>query len=399
ANGVFISGVEIAATAFSNLLADTPVKPIGLSYYVLVILLWGMIAGIFCRLSHIGVAALGSIGLCAIYIVGAKYQFTAHYVWYPIAVPLFLQSPLAFFGAVVWNYVDAKKERVNIQKAFEHYLPKDVVAQLARDVAHIRTGGQVVYGVCLFTDAQHYTALSETMDPHELGKFMNRYYETMFRPVKRHGGFVSGVIGDSMLALWVAARSEAKLKNNACMAAVDINRELDLFEGVPGAGNLKTRIGLHCGEILLGHVGALDHYEYTPMGDIVNTASRIETLNKHLGTSVLVSDEVVEQANGFLSRDLGRFKLKGKANPIGVYELVCPIEEADEKVKSVCDIFAEALDAFRKGSWDEAMDKFQRSREILGEDGPSSFYVGLCRRYRENPPEEPRDGVVHMEQK
>ena len=74
------------------------------------------------------------------------------------------------------------------------------------------------------------------MDPHELGKFMNRYYETMFRPVKRHGGFVSGVIGDSMLALWVSARSDADLRDKACFAAVDIHKELqaydESFEGV-----------------------------------------------------------------------------------------------------------------------------------------------------------------------
>ncbi len=399
ANGVFISGVEIAATAFSNLLADTPVKPAGLSFFMILVLAWGIALGAFCRISHIGVAALGTIGLSVLYIFSAKYQFEKNHAWYPIAVPLFFQAPLAFFGAVVWNYIDAKKERVNIQKAFEHYLPKDVVAQLARDVAHIRTGGQVVYGVCLFTDAQHYTTLSETMDPHELGKFMNRYYETMFRPVKRHGGFVSGVIGDSMLALWVSARSESKLKNSACFAAVDIEKELDLFDTSTEGANLKTRIGLHCGEILLGHVGALDHYEYTPMGDIVNTASRIEGLNKHLGTSLLVSDEVVENANGFLTRDLGRFKLKGKANPVGVYELVCRVEEADEKVREACAIFAEALEAFGNGSFDEAMEKFKRSGEILGEDRPSRIYEELCERYRENPPGDGWDGVVHMEKK
>jgi adenylate cyclase len=135
------------------------------------------------------------------------------------------------------------------------------------------------------------------------------------------------------------------------------------------------------------------------MGDIVNTASRIETLNKHLGTNVLVSDEVVEQVNGFLSRDLGRFKLKGKVNPVGVFELLCHVEEADEKIRGACDIFAEALDAFRRRSFDEAMEKFERSSEILGGDGPSLFYAGLCRLYSENPPGEPWDGVVHMEEK
>ncbi len=105
---------------------------------------------------------------------------------------------------------------------------------------------------------------------------MNRYYETMFKPVKTNGGYVSGVIGDSMLALWATTSSEATAKEKACSAAIDIKKELKLFYESSEFPNLKTRIGLHCGQILLGHIGALDHYEYTPMGDIVNTASRIE---------------------------------------------------------------------------------------------------------------------------
>jgi adenylate cyclase len=300
---------------------------------------------------------------------------------------------------VVWNYLDADKEKQNIKSAFEHYLPKDVVDQLSKDIAHIQTGGRVVYGICMFSDAAEYTTLSEMMDPHELGKFMNRYYETMFRPVKRHGGFVSGVIGDSMLALWVSARSEADLRDKACFAAVDIHRDLqsydESFEGV----KLKTRIGLHCGQILLGHIGAMDFYEYTPMGDIVNTASRIEGLNKFLGTTVLVSDEVFHEIDGYLARDCGKFRLKGKNTPIRVHELWCRVEDSDETQRDACATFAGGLAAFQKGSWDEARGMFQRVIERLEEDGPSRFYLGLCELYRKDPPEEPWDGVVHMEKK
>jgi len=399
ANGTFIAGVEISATAFSNLLADAPVKPIGLPFHILVLLGWGILTGVLSRRFTIGVAAAGVVGLSVLYVVAARYRFESHNEWLPVAVPLFLQAPVAFFGAVVWNYLDADKEKQNIKSAFEHYLPKDVVDQLSKDIAHIQTGGRVVYGICMFSDAAEYTTLSEMMDPHELGKFMNRYYETMFRPVKRHGGFVSGVIGDSMLALWVSARSEADLRDKACFAAVDIHKDLqsydESFEGV----KLKTRIGLHCGQILLGHIGAMDFYEYTPMGDIVNTASRIEGLNKFLGTTVLVSDEVFHQLDGYLARDCGQFRLKGKNTPIRVHELWCRMEDSDETQRDTCATFAGGLAAFQKGSWDEARGMFQRVIERLEEDGPSRFYLGLCELYRKDPPEEPWDGVVRMEKK
>jgi adenylate cyclase len=399
ANGTFIAGVEISATAFANLLAETPVKPIGLPAHIVLLLGWGILTGVLSRRFQIGVAAASVLGLCVLYVLAVRYRFETHNEWYPVAVPLFFQAPIAFFGAVVWNYLDANKEKQNIKSAFEHYLPKDVVDQLSKDIAHIQTGGRVVYGICLFSDAAEYTTLSEMMDPHELGKFMNRYYETMFRPVKRHGGFISGVIGDSMLALWVSARSEADLRDKACFAAVDIHKELqsydESFEGV----KLKTRIGLHCGQILLGHIGAMDFYEYTPMGDIVNTASRIESLNKFLGTTVLVSDEVFHELDGYLARDCGKFRLKGKNTPIGVHELWSRMEDSDEGQRDVCATFAGGLAAFQKGSWDEARGMFQRVTEILGEDGPSRFYASLCESYQKSPPDQPWDGVVHMEKK
>jgi adenylate cyclase len=401
ANGTFIGGVEIMATAFSNLLTNTAVKPIGLLSFVFILFFWGIFLGIICRRLRVWVAAGAVIGSVMLYMLLSVYLFKTHHTWLPLVVPMFVQAPLAFFGAVLWNYFDVSRERENIKSAFEHYLPKDVVDQLSQDIAHIQTGSRTVYGVCLFTDAQQYSSLSETMDPHELGKFMSRYYETMFQPVKKNAGFVSGVMGDSMLALWVAARSEAALRSNACAAALDIDRALkDFKQKASDAVKIKTRIGLHYGQIFLGHVGALDHYEYTPMGDIVNAASRLEGLNKYLGTTVLISGDVAHELDGFLTRELGNFRLKGKGKPIAVYELLCRREEADEKQRSACTLFKEAMTAYNAQSWTEAEERFRLANEMLGgDDGPSLFYLGLCEHYVQNPVEGAWDGVVHMDAK
>jgi adenylate cyclase len=210
---------------------------------------------------------------------------------------------------------------------------------------------------------------------------------------------VSGVIGDSMLALWATTSSEAVAKEKACSAAIDIQKELKLFSESSEFPNLNTRIGLHCGQILLGHIGALDHYEYTPMGDIVNTASRIEYLNKQLRTGLLVSEEMVHQLNGFLTREVGKFRLAGKIKPVAVHELLGFKKEAGQKLLKGCAIFAEALNTFRSQSWDEAKEKFHQSIETLGEDGPSLFYIKICEDYRQNPPGDSWDGVVRMDKK
>jgi adenylate cyclase len=399
ANGVFIGGVEISATAFSNVLDDLTVRPVGLTTHLLVLLLWGVLVGALCRMLHVGIAALAVAGLGGLYLAFVWFQFKTGNVWFPIAVPLFFQAPLAFVGGVIWNYLDTKKEQEKVRKAFEHYLPRNVVDQLVENLGEIGAVSETVYGVCLFTDAEHYTTLSETLDPKELGAFMNRYYETMFRPVKEHGGVVSNLAGDSMLAIWVSTTPDAALRDKACLAAIDINRAVHGLYGPSDPHRLNTRIGLHYGDIFLGNIGGGDHYQHSVMGDIVNTASRIEGLNKHLGTRVLVSAEVVEQLDGLFTRELGSFRLKGKTSSISVHELVCRLGEADAKQRAGCAMFAEALVAFRKRSWDEAAEKFRGSMEILGADEPSRFYLGLCEENKITPSEETWDGVIHMDRK
>jgi len=398
-SGIDISGVEIAATAFSNLLKDQPIHPLGFIFHLLLIFVWGVAIGMIFLLLPALLAAAAVIGLSIAYLLFAGYQFNAMTTWYPIIAPLLIQFPLAFFGAVLWRYIDSNRERQNIRKAFGYYLPNGVIDQLSKNIAHIKTSHQVVYGICLSTDAEHYTALSEAMDPEKLGNFMNQYYETVFRPIKQRAGIVANVIGDSVLAIWIASHPETPLRKEACYAALDIAMAIQQFNQSSGRFQLPTRIGLHSGHILLGHMGAMDHYEYRPVGDIVNTATRVEGLNKYLGTRILTSKEVIHQLDGFLTREIGTFLLAGKSKPLVIHGLLCPQETSTEEQRGACLIFNEALTAFRRQAWDEAIEKFQRSMEDFGEDGPSSFYIKLCEEYKRNPPETGWDGVVHMDKK
>ena len=115
------------------------------------------------------------------------------------------------------------------------------------------------------------------------------------------------------------------------------------FNRANRTSQLPTRIGLHTGQMMVGNIGAIDRYEYNPIGDIVNTASRIEGLNRHLGTRILASREVLYGLDEFLTRDLGEFVLAGKSKPVAVYELVCRKEEAVRTAKdALCDFSGSA---------------------------------------------------------
>lgn len=398
-NGALVGGVEIAATAFSNLLEDAPVKPISSYSYTLMIFAWGMLVGVMCRMASPLVAALGTVGVSMLYLVAANYHFKADGSWYPVIIPLFVQAPFGFFGAVLWSYVETSKERENIRRALGYYVPNEVAHQLATNVADMKKGGHTVYGACLFTDATGYTNLSETMDPGELSDYMHQYFDATFEPVKQNGGLVVDLKGDSILAIWKSARPEAALRKQACQAALDVAKAVSRFNRSFETLRLPTRVGVHAGQIFLGNIGAGDHYRYGPTGDTVNTASRIDSLNKHLGTEILVSDEVMHELDGFLTREVGTFRLKGKGRPLVIHELFCRMEEAEETQKEACTIFSEALRTFRQQAWDEAREGFCRAIQHSETDGPAHYYIRLCEQYKKNPPEEAWEGVIPMEDK
>ncbi len=397
-DGLDISGVEIAATALANLLEDMPVRVLSVWAHVSTVVLWGVVISTVCLLLPTGIAAVSVVGASVLYLVGAVSQFKTAGLWFPVIVPLFFQTSFAFFGALLLKYFQSNKERKNIRKAFGYYLPAEVIDQLEKNIGNLEVSSQVVYGICLSTDAERYTSLSETMEPRGLGSLMNRYYEAVFSPVRKYGGMVSNVIGDSMLAIWVARDPDPALRHKACLAALDIAEAIKQFGRSSDGSPLPTRIGVHSGQILLGNVGALDHYEYRPVGDIVNTASRVENLNKYLGTRVLVSGEVIHQLDSFLVREMGEFLLAGKSKPIVVHELLCRKQEATEQQRRLCATFAEALDALKRQSWDEAFERFHEVVKITGKDGPSKFYMKLCEEYKKAPGES-WNGIVTLDKK
>jgi adenylate cyclase len=255
-----------------------------------------------------------------------------------------------------------------------------------------------MYGICLYSDAEHYTRLSEGLSPEALAELMNRYYESLFTPVRQQQGIISDIVGDAMLAIWASRTPEHALRRNALEAARRIDETLNRPNQEASPRILATRLGLHSGEIMLGSIGAVDHYEYRAVGDIVNSASRIQELNKTLGTRVLLSAQVLDGIEGYLTREVGTFLLRGKTRPLVIHELSG--ERDVENLASITqghDLFAEALLAFRQANWETAVILFTRLLETRDDDGVSRFYLDLSRRYRQTPPAGDWNGVIRLD--
>lgn len=382
--GINLSGVEMGATASANLLEQRTIVPLPMGWHLGLLLALGVafgagIAGLVTR--HAVTLALVA---GASYFGAAYWLFAAHDVWLPLVVPLLVQVPAGFAVVLWWNYRELNLQRERVRTALGYYVPPSIAHRLARQTMSLGSGRRLLHGTCLFTDAEQYTAVAEGLRPEALASLMNDYYRALFRVVQAHGGEISDTAGDSMVAVWTSAEPDPDAQSRAVDAAIAILGAVDAFNGEQNVGRLPTRVGLESGELLLGNIGAEQRYEYRAIGDIVNTASRIQGLNALLGTRVLVSATTVAGVPGQRTRDVGTFLLRGKRLPVRVHEpLVTATRVLDEGALAE---FAVALATFRTADWDEAQRRFAALEGRIPDDGPTRYYRELAARYRLEPP-------------
>lgn len=285
--------------------------------------------------------------------------------------------------AVWWSYRDLAAQRERVRTALGYYVPRSVVAGLTEETLTPGADRQLLYGTCLVTDAENYTSVAERLPPAELAALVNDYYRAIFGVVKAHGGEISDTAGDSMVAVWASGRPDADARLRAAQASLAILDAVEEFNRAHADSRLPTRVGLETGEMLLGNIGGEHRYEYRAVGDIVNTASRIQGLNQLLGTRVLLSATTLAGVE-WPARDVGTFLLRGKRLPVSVLE---PIAETGCRLDSgSLAEFAAALAAFRRGDWSAAQHGFARLATRFPGDGPSRYYEALSRATGEERP-------------
>jgi len=377
---ILVSGVEIAATAYANLLRNESIHPLGPASLSALLLAWGLLVGALARLLTPRQAIPVILLLAAAYSLLVYQAFVRLDLWLPWLVPIGVQTLPALVLGLWLGYRAERQAKRHIAAALERYLPAPVAAELAADVYRAGIRGKVLKGVCISTDGEQYTTLSERLPPHKLHALLNDYYAVVFEPIRRSAGFVSDVVGESCLGLWMGAGSGtmAEERRRGCEAALDILDAVRAFNAARPDGGIPIRIGLHFGEVFLGDVGAADHYEYRAVGDAVNTTTRIEQAGKKLGTRLLVSAAVLDGIDGLVKRDLGLFQLAGKRNPIHLYELLGRTAACDEETTVFMSDFARALAAMQHGEWTQARDGFTALLRRRPDDGPSHFFAGFC---------------------
>jgi adenylate cyclase len=270
-------------------------------------------------------AALASTG------AGAWFAFTFGQLLIDAVNPA-LAMVLVFGLASGFHHWATERQQRWLRTAFSRYVSPNRVAHLVAHPDQLHLGGQREVCSFVFTDLVGFTPMMESRDPAQVVALLNDYLEAMLVIVFKYEGTLDRFVGDAMVVLFSAPVTQPQHRQ----LALDCALEMDAFatayarrlqaQGVPWG---LTRIGVHCGEVIVGNFGGKTLFDYRALGDPINTAARLETVNKHLGTRVCVSQSILDGCTGFDVRVVGRLVLKGKVQPLQVFTPNATLEAAE----------------------------------------------------------------------
>jgi adenylate cyclase len=202
-------------------------------------------------------------------------------------------------------------------------------------------------------------------------------------------GVIDKYIGDAIMAFWGAPLESEEDETSACRAALQCVARLEEINeqnAARGWARVDVRVGLNSGDAVVGNLGSERLFDYTAIGDTVNLASRLESLNKYFGTRIMISGDTLKKTDDrFFVRDLGLIEVKGKNVAVNIFELLGDASEALPEIRQAVGAYHRGLALYREGKWDEAIGAFDRVIAGRPGDGPSLFYRARCEKQRTDP--------------
>ena len=290
-----------------------------------------------------------------------------------------------------------------LKSTMARYMTKEVAEKLllAGDAV---LGGQLQEATILFSDIRSFTAISEKVGAHETVRMLNEYFTIMVDVIFRYGGVLDKYIGDAIMAVYGAPFTSGEDPDRAVMAAVEMLRELK------GYNEMRVRdkkdpiaigVGINTDEVVAGNIGSIKRMDYTVIGDGVNLASRLEKANKYYGTSILISEFTFRQLKGdFLYREVDRLRVKGKAQPVSVYEILDYHDKTSFKnLADVVELYHEGVALYREAKWKESIVKLEKALSLNKSDRVTKLCIERCQFFLHNPPGDSWDGVWTLQEK
>lgn len=377
--GGMIPGVETHAQALEQIMAgEVLTRPNwALGFEALGILFGGLMVG------FVGILAGAVLSATAAVIVIALTGWGGWYAYSELGLLLDPVTPalamlLIFILTSLYHHAASERRQRWVKQAFARYVSPNLVSHLVDNPGQLELGGKRRECSFIFTDLAGFTSLMESLDPAEAVSLLNDYLDNMIRIAFRHEGTLDRIVGDAVAIMFSAPVEQPDHRSRALNCALEMHRFASRYAEEANARGIPfgaTRIGIHTGEVTVGNFGGSTIFDYRALGDPVNTAARLESVNKQLGTLVCVSEATLDGCPGVVARPVGRLVLKGKSQPLMVYEPAFG-ETAGSGVPD-----SEYLDAYTAMAADDAaaVEAFARLAEARPADGLVRFHLGRLR--------------------
>lgn len=402
-----VPGVYLHAAAVEAVLtgAETRTAPVALSATLSALT---ALIGVLLALQLVPWKAVLGLVTTALMTLLGTIGVLEYALWIPAGLPL-----LALIGsasaAYLARYLFEDRRRREIQSAFSHYLSPAIVDRLAQDPSALKLGGERREITVMFADLSGFTQLSTRVPPEVLTRITNRYLGYMVQEVEATGGYVNQFLGDAVMAIWGAPVPDPQHAAHAVQAAQGIAArvmEAKAVADAKGEPGYTVKVGLNSGSAIVGNIGTDHRYNYTAVGETVNVAARLESVPTLYACRIVIGPEVAKLVKDeFLLRELDQIVVKGKNDPIAVYEPIVLLAKAIPAQREVVERYAEALNLYRAKRFAAAAEIWEQVAGLEADlmstwpcrlahaSNPSARMAERARQFAADPPAGPWTGV------
>ncbi|MFA5370552.1 MAG: adenylate/guanylate cyclase domain-containing protein [Sideroxydans sp.] len=304
---------------------------------------------------------------------------------------------LVLFGLnMTFGYFVESRAKKQITGLFGQYVPGDLVDEMAKHPESVSMEGDSREMSILFSDVRGFTTISEGLEPKELSELMNEFLTPLSRIIYEQRGTIDKYMGDCIMAFWGAPLADAEHAQRAILAGLKMQRalaELQPHFKARGWPEIRVGVGINTGRVSVGNMGSEVRIAYTVMGDAVNLASRLEGITKEYGAQIMVGEMTKQAAPQFVYREVDKVRVKGKVEPVAIFEPLGLTGEVEQAVLDEVKLFHQALRSYRKQEWDKAELELLSLHNMAPTSKLYQVYAERVAYYRANPPGAEWDGV------
>jgi len=389
-------GVEIHANIISGILDQrikhSPAWTIGYEFIILI-----LIAATMAFLLPVSSPLMATVATTIVLILTVSGTLMAwnSQIILPLASPVLL-IVLNYILHMSYGFFIESRGKRQLAHLFGQYIPPEIVDEMSKSPANFSLDGENKVMTVLFSDVRGFTTISEGMDPKQLTQLMNALLTPMTRVIHKHRGTIDKYMGDAIMSFWGAPLEDPDHARHALHAAMEMMVELKImqkdFES-RGWPPINIGIGLNTGNMNVGNMGSEFRMAYTVLGDSVNLGARLEGLTKEYGVNIIVSESTKESIPEFTYRDLDLVRVKGKNEPIAIFEPIGHEDEIDEATTLELARYNQALQSFRAQNWDQAETDFFALSQIHPDRFLYQVYLNRVTHYKGHLPNDDWDGV------